>query len=254
MPFRAILIAWICVCGLPATADNGSLFNLSGGPRAPLIRLSDPKPALAEGPAPASATPVDVSGPPKATLTGASLFAGRSGLLAPPPPRDIIRLGVGRAVAGILDLIASAEAGKKGYDAVQHGARIKPPKRPTQMTLAEIYKWIKDTPGQPHAIGRYQFIPSTLKRLALILNAPSTARFSPSLQDQLAERLLQEAGLGAYKGGEIKRVAFMNNLAKIWAGLPNESGRSHYHGYAGNKATMSWARYKREMERIFGRS
>jgi hypothetical protein len=43
----------------------------------------------------------------------------------------------------------------------------------------------------------------------------------------------------------------MNNLAKIWAGLPNSTGKSHYHGYAGNQATMTWARFDAEMAMIF---
>ena len=33
------------------------------------------------------------------------------------------------------------------------------------MTLDEIFAWIAATPGQPHAIGRYQFIPDTLRML-----------------------------------------------------------------------------------------
>ena len=42
----------------------------------------------------------------------------------------------------------------------------------------------------------------------------------------------------------------MDSLAKIWAGLPTSSGRSHYDGYAGNAATMSWAQFDDEMARI----
>ena len=67
------------------------------------------------------------------------------------------------SAAKLRSLIALAEAGAAGYDAVQYAARIKPPKRPTQMTLADIIRWIEDTPGQHHAIGRYQIIPSTLR-------------------------------------------------------------------------------------------
>lgn len=151
----------------------------------------------------------------------------------------------------IRHLIAHAEAGSKGYDAVQYGARIKPGRPPTEMTLGDVFAWIKATPGQPHAIGRYQFIPSTLARLVTILDAGPHERFSSQMQDRLADILLQEAGLDAYRSGEMTRHGFMNNLAKIWAGLPNSSGRSHYHGYAGNAATMTWARFESEMARIF---
>jgi hypothetical protein len=36
-------------------------------------------------------------------------------------------------------MIGRAESPRAGYDAAQHGARIKPRKRPTDMTIGEIY-------------------------------------------------------------------------------------------------------------------
>jgi len=71
------------------------------------------------------------------------------------------------------------------------------------------------------------------------------------VQDQLAEILLKDAGLATFQAGSITRHTFMNNLAKIWAGLPTSTGKSYYHGYAGNHATMTWARYDAEMSRIY---
>jgi len=177
----------------------------------------------------------------------ASLFRGRSSgsLFASPAP------AAGVDVAEIMNVIASAEAGRADYDAVQHGAKIKPPEDPTNMTLLDIYAWIDATPGQPHAIGRYQFIPATLRRLAKHQGVPLGRRFSPELQDQLAHQLIEEAGLSDFKAGEMTQTAFMNNLAKIWAGLPTSSGKSHYHGYAGNRATKTWASFKAQMDEIF---
>ena len=152
--------------------------------------------------------------------------------------------------ARLHDLIARAEAGAMGYDAVQHGARIKPPKRPTDMTLQEIYDWITATPGQPHAIGRYQFIPATLRHTAKRLGLPPSTRFTPAVQDRLANVLLADAGFQKAQQGDIKPETFMLNLAKIWAGLPLPSGRSYYQGYAGNKATMDYAVFAREVRAI----
>jgi len=154
----------------------------------------------------------------------------------------------------LLDLIASAEAGSAGYDAVVWAARIKPAKPPTQMTVGEIYQWIDDTPNQHHAIGRYQFIPSTLQRLVRASGAGMDQPFNPAYQDQLAHLLLAEAGLDRFETRELGRITFMNNLAKIWAGLPNASGRSHYHGVAGNRATISWAQFYAEMNAIYPKS
>ncbi|WP_254694124.1 hypothetical protein [Sulfitobacter sp. SK012] len=191
----------------------------------------------------------------------ASLFAGLSGAgMFAPLPDPVVKTAVvmvapsvfsGSGIERLRNLIGQAESRKHGYDAVQHGAKIRPAKRPTELTIDEIYAWIKDTPGQPHAIGRYQFIPPTLRRLVKTLGVPPQARFSPALQDRLADVLLAEAGLHKIKTGKIARHKFMNNLAMIWAGLPNSSGQSHYHGYAGNKASMSWAKFDAEMAQIF---
>jgi muramidase (phage lysozyme) len=148
-------------------------------------------------------------------------------------------------------LIRHAESRRDGYDAVQFGARIKPALPPTRMTLGQIYQWIDDTPRQPHAIGKYQFIPKTLRRLVKAQGLPLNTRFTPAVQDQLADQLLTEAGLRRFLRGDLSRHGFMNNLAKIWAGLPNSSGRSHYHGYAGNKASLSWTVFDAQMKTIF---
>ncbi|WP_122073009.1 hypothetical protein [Pseudophaeobacter sp. EL27] len=178
----------------------------------------------------------------------ASLFADRRGTsLFRAVPRGVAR----GAVAKLMTLIASAEAGGAQYDAVQHAAKIKPSKPPTSMTLGEIYDWIARTPGQQHAIGRYQFIPATLKRLARHAGAKREDLFSAKMQDRLAHQLLEEAGLSAMMAKDMSRTDFMNNLAKIWAGLPTSSGKSYYHGYAGNRATMTWAHFDAEMARIF---
>lgn len=178
----------------------------------------------------------------------ASLFSDRRGTsLFRALPRGVAK----GAVAKLMQLIASAEAGGAQYDAVQHAATVKPRKRPTAMTLGEIYDWIARTPGQQHAIGRYQFIPATLKRLANHVGAKRGDVFSPKLQDRLAHQLLEEAGLSAMMANDMSRKDFMHNLSKIWAGLPTSSGKSYYHGLAGNRAVLSWAKFDAEMARIF---
>jgi muramidase (phage lysozyme) len=154
-------------------------------------------------------------------------------------------------VERLRSLISRAESRKHSYDAVQHGAKVKPHKIPTQLTLREIYLWIEATPGQPHAIGRYQFIPTTLKRLVTSLGPSLDERFTPELQNALSDILLLEAGYNEVRSGSISRHTFMNNLAKIWAGLPTTSGKSYYDGYAGNHASITWAEFDGEMKKIF---
>lgn len=238
----------LCLSAMPAAAA------------APLFGGAAPQPLLQKGSALISPRQGAPSG-------GASLFAGRQGgSLFEPVVRlyddeDTFDDGFEGPLPGpyaskaerVRHIIARAEAGRAGYDAVQHGARRKPPGRPTAMTIEGIYRWIAETPGQPHAIGRYQFIPTTLKMLVARAAIPRTARFTPEVQDRLADLLLLDAGFDDLQQGAINRTTFMNNLAKIWAGLPTSSGQSHYHGYAGNKATMTWARFEKEMAPIFPR-
>lgn len=155
------------------------------------------------------------------------------------------------SVVQLKSLIALAEAGSKQYDAVHVSARKRTPKRPTQMTLAEIDRWTRATPGQPHAIGRYQFIPSTLRSLTRRTGFSKHTVFSPQVQDRLADLLLIDAGINRFAVGQVSRAQFMDNLALIWAGLPKHDGKSAYHNYAGNHATITRSFFDREMKRIF---
>lgn len=201
---------------------------------------------------PQSSDVVEVSAAPASLYHGSS-----SGLFAPLPPRvdPVVAQRSGTAstpVDQLLSLIARAEAGPAGYDAVQYGARVRPARLPTQMTLGEIYAWIAATPGQPHAIGRYQFIPATLRRVAAERGFGPETQFTTGVQDVLALVLLEDAGLEAFQRGELSRRAFMRNLSRIWAGLPLPNGRSYYHGHAGNAATMTWGAFEGGMARIWG--
>ncbi|MBL3550775.1 hypothetical protein [Rhodovulum sulfidophilum] len=255
-------LALVCFLRV-AAAEPVSLIGAGGllqreGASGPLLTQMR-GPLLGPGP---EGAPGRVSG-----ASGASLFAGRGGtslfatypvraqqMAAPGTAAQFAPLRPGRGNAalaeGIRLLIGRAEAGRMDYDAVQHGAKIRPPGPPTRLTIAEIYKWIAETPGQPHAIGRYQFIPDTLRRLVAELGLDEKTRFSAPVQDRLADLLLEEAGLSAFGAGEMKREAFMHNLSRIWAGLPTASGRSYYHGVAGNRATMTWMQFEAAMSRI----
>lgn len=175
------------------------------------------------------------------------------------PSRAPVKLGewkVARdapAVVQLRSLIALAEAGSRQYDAYHVSAKRPPPKKPTQMTLGEIDAWTRATPGQPHAIGRYQFIPATLRSLRKRAGLANSTRFTPEVQNRLADLLLVDAGINRFAKGQLSRAQFMDNLALIWAGLPNRNGRSAYHNYAGNRATITRAFFDQEMKRIFAR-
>ena len=151
----------------------------------------------------------------------------------------------------LLTLISQAESPVHGYDSVHHGATIRPPKRPSQMTIAEIVAWVRATPGQPHAIGRNQIIPATFNRVVRALGLSGGTLYDRRTQDMMGRYLVEEAGYSDFINGRITRDRFMDQLAKVWAGLPLANGRSHYHGYAGNRATITRAEYSSAMAAIF---
>ncbi|MCA3446244.1 MAG: hypothetical protein INF93_05915 [Rhodobacter sp.] len=186
------------------------------------------------------------------------LLEKRLNAAAPSAQKAVIRLvPPGPAQSGpqldlLLSLIASAEAGPAGYDAIHHRAWVLPDKAPTEMTIQEIVDWIDATPRQNHAIGRYQIIPMTLSYLVAVESVPMTAVFSPALQDRLAVRLINDAGLPEFLSGQMAPVDFLDSLAFVWAGLPLGSGLSAYEGFAGNSATISRQYYESRFAEIFG--
>lgn len=231
-------LIWLA-CALASTMSGPGLAD----------RFSDRAPMFGDRAAPLLARS---TGPP---APGGSLVVGAGLRIAAMPGRDLLApVTTGETIrARLRDLVARAEAEPAGYDAVQGGARRPPPRRPTRMTLLEIFDWIDATPGQPHAIGRYQFIPATLRRLVARAGLPPDMRFVPAVQDRLADMLLADAGLNAVHHGKITRAAFRLNLAKVWAGLPTSTGQSYYHGVAGNRAALNYDSYVRAVDDILGR-
>ena len=154
-------------------------------------------------------------------------------------------------LANLRSLISAADAASADYDSVQHGATVKPEKLPTSMTIDEIRAWVAATPGQNHAIGRYQLIPPTFERLASLTGISGTEVFSADLQDRWADILLAEAGYVSFFAGDITPETFMDNVSAVRAGLPLADGTSAYEGIAGNHATVSRVAYAQGMAMIF---
>lgn len=114
----------------------------------------------------------------------------------------------------------------------------------SKLTLMEIYaqQVAAHSRGMPSdAIGRYQFIGPTLHRLVVQAKLPLTTLFTNALQDQLALQLLRGRGYGAWFAGTLSDHLFAHNLSMEWASLPDpqNDGRSHYDGLAGNHASCS---------------
>ena len=116
----------------------------------------------------------------------------------------------------------------------------------TAMTVGEVLAWQKQfvQQGNPSsAVGRYQFIDSTLRGLVRELEIDENAKFDEALQDRLAVALLERRGVREYVDNKISREAFAHSLSKEWAALPKAIGdnpeSSYYAGDGLNKAQIS---------------
>jgi len=147
-------------------------------------------------------------------------------------------VGTGKSNTDLLELIGEVEAqgnynaifGNGGQDEIDY----------TAMTLDEVAEAQKAhvTAGNASsAIGKYQFIQGTLKGLRKDLGLKGDEKFTPELQDELAQALLRRRGLDKYLKGDITAEQFQANLAKEWASLPSDSkNKSYYDGDGLNKA------------------
>lgn len=148
--------------------------------------------------------------------------------------------------ADLLNTIAKVES-RSNYNAY-FGNSTNASIQFTSMTVNEVLAWQKQfvEQGNPSsAVGKYQFIDSTLQGLVRELNINENMKFDETLQDRLAARLLERRGIYKYVNNEISREEFAHSLSKEWAALPKAVGenpeRSYYAGDGLNKAQLSVA-------------
>ena len=140
----------------------------------------------------------------------------------------------------LLDFIASKESGGAGGYAAVYG--VGPNPDILNMTVAEVMQYQDEliADGQKSsAMGRYQFIKSTLSEEAAAAGVDINKEvFSPHFQDALIlHRLRRIRGLDKFMSGEMDKNQFGEELAKEFASMPQPStGKSRYAGVAGNKA------------------
>jgi muramidase (phage lysozyme) len=144
----------------------------------------------------------------------------------------------------LLDIIAKGES-SDNYNAYYGNPRNNSVDF-TEMSVAEVIAWQKQyvEKGSPSsAVGRYQFIRPTLQKLVNDMKIDSKTKFTPTLQDKLAVKLLEKRGLNDFAKGKITREQFAYNLSKEWAALPvvigNNPSQSYYAGDGLNKVQLS---------------
>jgi muramidase (phage lysozyme) len=89
-------------------------------------------------------------------------------------------------------------------------------------------------------VGRYQYIRKTLAGTAAQMGMDvDSTKFNEKTQDSLAIQTLRTIGLENWLDGKLDDGAFLNKVARIWAGIPTTSGGSYYTGVGSNKAGVN---------------
>jgi muramidase (phage lysozyme) len=149
-----------------------------------------------------------------------------------------------RTLAPVLDLIAITEGtGRPGSnddnynETLAYGQFTGGDVDLVNMTLDEIdalqTRMLRHPENRMNssALGRYQFIRTTLREMRRVYNIPGDMKFTPEFQDWLAiQRMRQVRGLDDWQAGRLSTEAFVNNLSQEWASLPRMDGRGTYRG------------------------
>jgi len=96
--------------------------------------------------------------------------------------------------------------------------------------------------GWLHAVGRYQFIPRTLRFAVDSSSVSYEDKFTPEVQDRLMAALVlyKRPTIFSYLQGSHDNVgAALRALAREWASVEYSHGRGYYDYIGGNRASIS---------------
>lgn len=91
------------------------------------------------------------------------------------------------------------------------------------------------------ARGGWQIMGNTLRDAVKAGVISNEDVFTEANQDKVALWLMKRRGLDDYRSGKLSKGAFIDNLSKEWAALPNTSGRGSYDGDGLNRANVPLA-------------
>jgi hypothetical protein len=104
-----------------------------------------------------------------------------------------------------------------------------------------------------YAVGRYQFIPTTLRFAVAHSNVDELDMFTPDVQDRLMAALIlyKRPAVGAYLRGDHELEGWaLNELAKEWASIEYRNGRGFYDHIGGNRAHITRAEVSAVLQKI----
>jgi hypothetical protein len=146
---------------------------------------------------------------------GGSASGGGGGATPPPggPPGGSPEITT-TGGKGVLDLIASVEAGPEGYDSFNQSAG-KTSGKATEKTIG----WLaKNAQG---AIGRYQHMPEYILNRAKAVGYDENTLFTPEVQDAITiKQLKTEHRLDDFLSGKMSSEDFLTRISPTWRGLP----------------------------------
>ena len=95
-----------------------------------------------------------------------------------------------------------------------------------------------------YAVGRYQFIPSTLRFAVRMSEVDELDMFTPETQDKLMAALIlyKRPAVGAFLRGDHNLEGWaLDEMAKEWASIEYRSGRGFYDRVGGNRMHITRA-------------
>jgi len=108
----------------------------------------------------------------------------------------------------------------------------------TVKEVIQMQRW------QIYAVGRYQFIPSTLRWAVNHSSVNELDMFTPEVQDTLMATLIvyKRPAVGAYLRGDHDLLGWaLDELAKEWASIEYRNGHGFYDHIGGNRAKITRA-------------
>lgn len=154
----------------------------------------------------------------------------------------------------LADLLASGEG---NYDSVNRGYAGDTPGGIEYMMGRSFDNYtVKDVMAMQdwllYAVGRYQFIPSTLRFAVSSSTVNLSDRFTPEVQDRLMAALIvykRPIVITYLQGNHDNLGAVLDALAKEWASVEYRNGRSYY-SRGGNRAKITRAEVAKVLKEI----
>lgn len=143
-------------------------------------------------------------------------------------------------VKAVLDFLARYES--NGNYNVISGGKTAPLTTMSISRVFELQRTMINSGTESSAVGRYQYINATLREMVRAMGLdPASTKFDEKTQDAIATAdMRRRAGLDDWVSGKLPDDKFLNNLSRIWAGIPNtKTGGSFYAGTGSNKAGTS---------------